>query len=295
LRLKPCPALYVDWELDEEEQGRRARQLARALGDDEPPKDLYYLSALGHASLEVLHVALAECKEHGIGLVVIDSAGLAIEGDSTLSQDVIGFFDQLDRFRAEGITVLLIDHQAKTGIGESYQQKTAFGSVYKGLLSRSRLQVEATERGPGSLRVVVRQNKANFSGHTDPFKVHLTFDEDKIALDRDQLAAEEPQKTRVLNTPDRVLLALSGGPAYTEELVEPTGAVLGTVGNALTRLKRRGLVEETGERRGNAREVRLSEDGEEYVREHIEVRGASSSSSSTYEGGDDDENKAVTD
>ena len=292
LRLKPCPVLYVDWELDEEEQGRRARQLARALGDDELPNDLYYLSGLGHPSQAVLPIALDACKKHDVGLVVIDSAGLAIEGDSTLNQDVIRFFGQLDRLRAEGITILLIDHQAKTGIGESYQQKTAFGSVYKGLLSRSRLQVEATERGPGSLRVVVRQNKANFSGHSDPFKITLAFDEEKITLKRETLAAEELTQERVLNVSDRVLLALSDSPAFTEDLVEPTGAVVGTVGNALTGLKRRGLVEVTGERRGNAREVRLSEEGERYVREYLNARGVSSPSPSTYKGNGDDDRKA---
>ncbi len=50
LRLKPGPALYVDWELDEEEQGCRARELARGLADDEPPEQLYHLCAAGHTT-----------------------------------------------------------------------------------------------------------------------------------------------------------------------------------------------------------------------------------------------------
>ncbi len=289
LGLKSSPALYVDWELDEEEQGRRARQLAHALGDTEPPDDLYYLRAAGHASREVLPAALTACKEYGIGLVVIDSVGLAIEGDSAASQDAIRFFRQLDRFRAEGITVLLIDHQAKVGNGESYQNKTAFGSVYKGLLSRSRLQVETKERGSHGLQVVVRQNKANFSGHCQPFKVRIVFGEDNIALERQQLAEEELIEERVLNTTDRTLLALSDGPAIPEGLAETIGVATGTVQNALTGLKRSGLVEPTGEPKGKAREVRLTEEGKRYLSEYLSGHHTASSSSPTHKEDDDDD------
>jgi DNA-binding transcriptional ArsR family regulator len=281
LRLKPSPALYVDWELDEDEQGHRARQLALGLGDVEAPEGLYYLYAAGHATQAVLLAALAACKKHRIGVVVIDSAGLAIAGDSTASQDVIRFFGQLDRFRAEGITVILIDHQAKVGSGESYQHKTAFGSVYKGLLSRSRLQVETKERGPGSLQVVMRHNKANFSGLCQSFKVRITFSEERITLERAELADEELIEERTLNTQDRILLALVNGPSFPEDLAEPTGVVLGTIQNALTALKKRGLVEATGERRSNAWEVRTTDEGKRYVHEYLESRRGPSSPSST--------------
>lgn len=270
LRLKPCPALYVDWELDEEEQGRRVRQLASALGDDEPPEKLYYLCAAGHTTRVVLSTTLAACKKQGIGLVIIDSAGLAIKGDSTASQDVIQFFGDLDRFRAVGITVLLIDHQAKVGNGESYQHKTPFGSVYKGLLSRSRVQVEVDGRGSDSLQVVMRQNKANFSGYCEPFKAKLTFSEEAITLEHKEALEEDSVGKHRLNTSDHILLTLLDGSAIPDDLVEPTGAVIGTVQNTLTNLKKRGLVEMTGQRRGSASEVRLSDEGERYVREYLQ-------------------------
>lgn len=256
--LEPGAALYVDWELDEEEQGRRARQLARADGDGEPPENLYYLSAVGHRTGEVVSASLAACEAHGIGLVVLDSAGMAMEGDPLAGHDAIRFFRELDRFRAQGVTVLLIDHQGKTVVGESYQAKTAYGSVYKGNLSRSRIQVEARERGEGTLGVTLRHNKSNFSGLSDPFKVRITFTEEAIKLGREDLEDDELVEERTLNGPDRVLLALQAGPAFPDELAERTGMTTGTVKNCLTGLKKRGEVEYTGEMKGRAQQVQLS-------------------------------------
>jgi len=290
-KLKPCPALYVDWELDEEEQGRRARQLARANGDDQPPENLYYLCAAGRRRSEVLAATLAACEEHRIGLVVLDSAGLAIEGDPSDARVAIEFFRELDRFRSRGVTVLLVDHQAKAGAGESYQGKTAYGSVYKGNLSRSRLQVEAKDRKLGGLSVVVRHNKANFSGLSDPFKVKLSFSEEMVALAREELAEEELAEERTLNASERILLTLQGGPAFPDDLVAPTGVVIGTVKNILTGLKRRKLVKTTGDLRGKAQEVRLTDEGERHVRDYLNGCRAPSSPSPERRSGDGDDDE----
>lgn len=288
--LKPCPSLYIDWELDEEEQGRRARQLARASGDEVPPQHLYYLCAAGRRRREVLAAAFAACDEHHIGLVVFDSVGLAMEGNPNDSQDTIEFFRDLERFRSCGVTVILVDHQAKAGAGESYQGKTAYGSVYKGNLSRSRIQVEAKDRKPGRLSVMVRHNKANFSGLSAPFKVEIGFSEERITLQREVLTEEEMTEELTLNASDQILMALQRGPAVPSDLVAPTGLVIGTVQNTLTGLKRRKLVEVTGERRGKAQEVRLTEMGGQHVRACLEQCRASSPSS-THKGDDSDDDR----
>lgn len=255
--LKSGPALYVDWELDGEEQGRRARQLAYIKGEEEPPAHLYYLCAAGFQTKEVVSTAIAACEAHGIGFAVLDSAGMAMEGDPLAGQDTIRFFRTLERFRARGVTVLLVDHQGKAGAGESYQSKTAYGSVYKGNLSRSRIQVETKERGEGTLGVTLRHNKSNFSGLTDPFKIRLTFTDKAIKLERDELDEEELAGERTLNGSDRVKLVLKEGPAYPNELAERTGMALGSVQNCITGLKKGGEVESTGENKGRAQQVRL--------------------------------------
>ena len=43
--VESCPVLYMDFELDTEEQARRVYQLCRGQGLDTPPEDLLYMSA----------------------------------------------------------------------------------------------------------------------------------------------------------------------------------------------------------------------------------------------------------
>lgn len=274
-RARAC--LYVDFELDEEEQSRRALQLARGEGYEDSPDNVYYLCAAGHPTGEVLRTALAACEEHGVEVVALDSTGVALEGDAERGRDVLRFFRDLDRFRAAGVSVLLVDHQSKLGAGESYQSKTAYGSVYKGNLSRSRIQVEAKDRDEGTLAVVLRQNKTNFGAVADPFRVRLTFGEEKVKMEREELDQEELRSERTLNSTDRVLLALADGPAYPHDLAEATELKLGTVKNVLTRLRREGLVEDSGNTDGQSREVRPTAAGEARTRSYPDTRGAVSS------------------
>jgi hypothetical protein len=125
-KVENCPVLYVDFELDAEEQARRVHQLCRGQGLDKPPDGLLYMSALGHPAKEAFAAALEACKEHGVELMVVDSLGPALQGDAEAARDVIGFFQKgIEPFRAEGIAILIIDHQSRLQAGQSYQSKGA--------------------------------------------------------------------------------------------------------------------------------------------------------------------------
>ncbi|MDP9474798.1 MAG: AAA family ATPase [Actinomycetota bacterium] len=253
------PVLYLDFELDAHEQHRRVAQLARAEGLDGPPADLRYMSALGFPPHEAFEAALAECAEHRIKLVIIDSLGPALEGDAEAARDVIGFYQKvIEPFRAAGVTIAAVDHQSKLQAGERYQNKRAFGSVFKGNLARSVVQVEATNREDGALTVRVRQIKHNFGKLADPFGIELSFSEEQVRLDRMELGAEDLREEDTLNSNDRVLLALVDGPAFPDAVAESTGLARQTVKNALTKLRREELVEPTGERERQAEQVRLT-------------------------------------
>jgi hypothetical protein len=261
-KVQNCPVLYVDLELDETEQRRRAYQVARGVYLEKPPHDLLYISGLGRRVGEVLKGSLEQCIAHGVGLAIIDSWGIALEGDAERSSDVIRFYrEYLDPFREAGITLLVVDHQGKTQAGERYQSKRSFGSVYKENLARSVIQVEPGDRGEGLLTLKLRQTKHNFGPKAEPFGARLTFTEERITVDVHSLDATELAEESVLNARDRILLALKSGPAYPADIAETCVMPLGTVKNELTQLRKRGLVEYTGEVQGQAREVRLTEDG----------------------------------
>jgi hypothetical protein len=257
--VESCSVLYVDFELDSEEQARRVYQLCHGQGLDTPPEDLLYMSALGHPAREAFTAALEACKEHGVGLMVVDSLGPALQGDAEVARDVIGFFQKsIEPFREEGIAILIIDHQSRLQQGQSYQSKGAFGSVFKTNLARSVIQAQATERGEGTLSVRLRQKKHNFGPLAEPFGVKLSFSEEAVSLEAVELDASELAEEATLHSTDRVKLALANGPAYPWEIAESTGLALKTVKNVLTGLRKQEVVEPTGEVESRTEQVRLS-------------------------------------
>jgi hypothetical protein len=179
------------------------------------------------------------------------------------------------------VAVIVIDHQARTQAGERYQSKSAFGSVYKTNLARSVIQVEATERGEDSLTLRLRQKKHTFGAVSDPFGAKITFG-DSVIVETEELDDADLAEEGTLNSTDRVKLALKDDPAFADEIAERTGLATGTVKNALTKLRRSGEVEATGERKhGGAEQVTLAVT-------------KSSSSSHPYKGNDSDDDSAAS-
>jgi AAA domain len=261
-KVQNCPVLFADFELDADEQRRLAYQVARGVHLDKPPHDLLYVSGLGRPVAEVLEGCLDVCAREGVGLLILDSLGIALQGDAEWARDVIRFHHEyLDPFRAAGVTLLVVDHQGKAQGGERYQSKRTFGSVYKENLARSVIQVEPGDRGEGLLTLKLRQTKHNFGPKAEPIGTKLTFTEESITVDVQSLDATELAEEAVLNAGDRVMLALKGGPAYPTDIAETCIMPLGTVKNELTRLRKRGLVEYTGEVEGQARQVCLTNAG----------------------------------
>ena len=253
------PVMYIDFELDADEQHRRVMQLAAGM-NMKVPEDLLYVSTLGVRTHEAVDFALSACEEHKAVMVVLDSLGPAMVGDMAAAKDVIEFHNRyIAPFKAVGATPLLVDHQARQQAGEGYQSKGAFGSAYKEHLSRSLIQVEAGDRSAelGTLNVRLRHKKTNFGALADPFDVSLSFSDEMIVASTRDLTPADLAQEATLNAEDRVVAALEDGPAYPDEIAETTGLVRGTIKNKITALKRAGRVETTGEIRSQMEQVKL--------------------------------------
>lgn len=260
------PVLYLDFELDADEQTRRVRELCSGLRIP-VPEDLAYLSALGKRTPEAFAAALEFCRRRGVRLMILDSLGPAMLGDAERARDFLAFYnEQLARFREAGVTLLVIDHQGKLQAGEKYQEKGAFGSAYKAHLSRSVMQVERVgqDRDAGTVTVRMRHTKSNFGPQREPLDVRLTFTPPSagflgsITAEATEVDATELASEETLNADERVRLALETDDAFPDELAERTGLALGTVKNCLTRLRKGGSVEYTGDMKGKAQQVRLA-------------------------------------
>ena len=265
------PALYLDFELDADEQHRRVTQLAAGLGTP-VPEDLLYISALGVRTHEAISFALEVCEKHEVVLAVLDSLGPAMVGDMAAAKDVIEFHNRyIAPFREAGVTPLLIDHQARQQSGEGYQSKGAFGSAYKEHLSRSLIQVEAGDRSSaaeqGTLNVRLRHKKTNFGALCDPFDVTFAFSDEEISASVVELTSADRAREATLNARDRVLAALEDGAAYPDDLVDSTGLARSTIKNEINKLKKAGRVETTGEVRGQMEEIRLADSRTRPIKE----------------------------
>ncbi len=232
--------VFVDWELDADVTARRARQLAHGLGLADVPDALFYVNAHGPLS-RLVDDLRALVVERSIRLVVIDSLGLAICGDSQSEQSVIPAMLAL---RELGVAVLVLDHQARVQPGQEYAAKEAFGSVYKTNLSRSVWQLERAEPGsdPAVVDLVLRHRKSNFAPLGADLGVRVIFGAEAVFVEAID-AASSPSLVDKLPVRDRVLAAVVSEPGSTaEELADLMGLVLGTVKNGLTQLQARGRV-----------------------------------------------------
>jgi DNA-binding transcriptional ArsR family regulator len=252
------PVAYLDFELDAPEQVDRVHAVAKGMGVG-VPDNFWYRSAAGVDVRIAFQQALDFCVKNGIGVLGIDSVGMAVTGNSESAADVLKFFKTfVDPFRAQEITLIMVDHQSKMQAGERYQNKTIFGSAYKSHSVRSSIQVEVRERVDDVLKLTFRHKKTNFGQQQDPFGVKVTFKKfDETTLEPDELSNAELAEEGTVNASDRILRALEDGPMYPADIAEATTLAPKTVKNKLTDLRKAGKVENTGNQSGQSMEVSL--------------------------------------
>jgi hypothetical protein len=241
--------LYLDFELDAEEQHRRVRDLCAGLGV-EMPKKLAYFSALGMSTEQAFKKARAFVKKYDAKAVIIDSMGLAMPGDMDRAKDVIAFHRQYtDPLRALGTTPFVVDHEGKLQSGENRKEKGPTGSAFKSWTTRSVLQfiLEEYDEDNSSLDIRVRQHKTNFKP-TKPFGVRFTFGENKVSVEAIDLPDTDLVDEAYVPVKKRIVAALESGEAAIRELAELTGSEVGTVRNKVSELKGEGVVMDAGYR-----------------------------------------------
>jgi hypothetical protein len=241
--------LYLDFELDADEQHRRVRDLCAGMGV-EIPRKLAYFSALGMNTEQAFKKARAFVKKYQAKAVIIDSMGLAMSGDMDRARDVIAFHRQYtDQLRALGTTPFVVDHEGKLQAGENRKEKGPTGSAFKSWTTRSVLQfiLEEYDEANSSLDIRVRQHKTNFKP-TKPFGVRFTFAEKKVAVEAIDLQDTELVDEAYVPVKDRIVAALKPGEATIRDLAELTGAEVGTIRNKISELKGEEVIADAGYR-----------------------------------------------
>jgi DNA-binding transcriptional ArsR family regulator len=240
-------ALFVDFELDADEFNRRVRALAKGAGYEGEIRGLGYLATGDMPTPHVFAKVRALCEKHKLDVVIIDSVGPALEGDVGSSKDVIAFHRRyITPLRAQGVTPILIDHQARAYSEGEYQSKGAYGNSYKEHLARSIFQVEPKQNAGQSVKLLarVRHKKANFSGLEKPFDIEVVFGDGSVTITRSETDDSELIREKTVSIDTRILSVLEGEELDKYEIAEKVGQQPGSVANRLTALKNDGKIVE---------------------------------------------------
>src|SRR5215217_2012426 len=249
-------ALFVDFELNEDVFNRRTRQIVRGLGYTHAEiSGLGYYEVGAQTTEDAFTEVLKLVEEYSFSLVVVDSAGLAIQGDMGTAADVIQWYrSRILPLIELGATPALVDHQARSYSDEEYQSKGSFGSVYKENTVRSILQVQprASEEGSDLLQVRARHKKASFGAKVKPFDVEIEFSDSTIHFNRVEPEKGDLLDEQSLSLEDRVVwCVMEHGGGTISTIAERLDKKPGSVGNACRAALKDGRLIKTG-REGNA-------------------------------------------
>jgi len=242
--------LYLDFELDADEQHRRVRDLCAGMGIM-IPKRLAYLSGVGITPETAFRKAVSFVNEYKAKAVIIDSMGLAMQGDMDKSKEVLAFHARcINPLRRAGATPFIVDHEGKIQVGEKHKDKAPHGSAFKAWAARSVLQFQFEEyrEQDSELDIRVRQTKANFGPRIEPIGVRFTFEEKKVSIGGYDLPDEELLEEESKPVKERIRAALKLEGATIKQLVQITGASEGTIRNKLVELRNEGSIEDDGKK-----------------------------------------------
>ena len=257
-RIMTCPVIYLDFEMDRTEQLRRAQEVAKGAGWPDVPKNFWYVNALGHSTDEVFAFAVEQLEELGEALVVTDSFGFALAGESERSADVLDFMRRsVGAIQAAGGHPLIIDHVARLVRGERSSNQDAFGSIYKKNAARSNIHVTGhQEEGSSQVYTTFTHKNTNVGPIAAPFSVVTKFAAGEVAFELSDEVIKPPAPE---STADLIVAAIEEhGPMTNKEISGTIDRPYKTVSNITKELKDAGVLGPTGEKRDGAEILELA-------------------------------------
>ncbi|MDD4987019.1 MAG: AAA family ATPase, partial [Dehalococcoidales bacterium] len=162
--------LFLDWETEPEAFNRRMSLLQAGLGI--PGFDLLYRRCRGPLVDEIEPI-LNMVTSNNVGMVVVDSMGMAAGGDISTQPVAASFFAAL---RGLGVTSLVITHESKNPMTK---KTTPFGSVYTFNEARMVWHVEAEQEvGSQTVDLIITNTKFNDGAKHPPIAYEFEFEYD---------------------------------------------------------------------------------------------------------------------
>jgi RecA-family ATPase len=243
-----CPVIYLDFEMSETVQLRRAKEVADGVGWSDVPRGFHYVEAAGYSAADVFSFALELVEEYGPSLVIVDSFGFSMQGESERSADVLGYVrNYIQPLQDTGSHTLVVDHIARAIKGERAADKEAFGSVYKTNAMRSTVNVTGhADEDAGTVYATFTHRKNNVGPRLKPFTVITKFSAGAIAFERSDTVIHPPTE----DTVEQLVVAAmrEDGPMTNKQIAANIDRDLRSVQNSTSRLKSAGVLAETGKK-----------------------------------------------
>jgi hypothetical protein len=195
LRVQTLPVVFLDFEMSENVQLRRAMEIAEGRTWPDVPRGFRYVGAAGYAPRDVFEFALELVGDLGPSLVITDSFGYSLQGAAEESSDVLGYVrEYLQPLQEAGATNLVVDHVSKVIRGEKASEKEQFGSVFKTNSMRSTVHMTGhTDEGTDEVFATLTQKKNNVGKKEKPFTVITHFSRDSITFRLSESVVDPPR------------------------------------------------------------------------------------------------------
>lgn len=233
---RPRGVLVLDWEADEADWNDLVAAVAAGNGIEVP--ETIWHSACARPLTDDVHRVARLVQEHAVGLVIVDSVGLASPSTRDGADAAEGALRLFSGLRALGTTSLLIDHVNKSD--ESGRNSRPYGSVYKPALARATYELRAGEQvdDDGTRHLALFHRKGNTTAKQAPvgIAVHRSDTECLLLWEPVELSDEAIAKGATLV--DRLKDAMRLGTRTVEELAELTESDNGVIRATLNRHKK---------------------------------------------------------
>ena len=214
LIVEPGNVLYLDYETTQAQIASRVRKIHNGLGIDRPSKIVYRHMEL--PLVQDVDTIRDIVHKRNIDYIVVDSMGLAVDGELESAAEVLEFFRSLNTI---GLPSLVISHANKSG--------NLFGSAYTANAARSVIEASQSEGSyaKGGIDFNLFHRKANDIALQAPQSWSVKFETDKVTYTRgDVFDTEDKDKLSYFNLVYNILKE-SSSPKTREYLTETVAGI----------------------------------------------------------------------
>ena len=233
--------LYLDYETTEEEQAERVDNLTRGLGLTHRPRFVY--RAMQRIIADDAAALRREIDRTGVGLVVIDSMGLAC--GNVLELDAVRRFFSALRSFPRHVTKVVVTHISAEGARQDRGSASPYGLRYIHNYGRSNWELRAErDDARGQLDVAMYHRKANGFALQRPIGLRYSFDpvDGAVGVERFDVL-DSPALTAHSGIGDQIIGLLRAGQAAAPEIAAALDLKQNTVRMQLSRLQKAGIVQ----------------------------------------------------